>query len=230
MAASGPCNLLLLLLIFACRSTLWLYIIYRGRDPIRITHPLYLCEMLILLGIILIKTKNNKRYTITCLGLAGIIGLIVIPTNLGIASEEMARRQEMRDNYNALYEYFEENSDDYFLVDVYTSVSYAAVKGEGVATFSEKMFENVDNSFANHDLMGGWASKSPLVKKKMTLAGFDNMENALLEPNVFFVQNKTEDIVWLTDYYQEKGIDVDITQKEVIADIFAIYKVTKNDR
>ncbi len=223
---SGFENLFLLLILVACRSTLWLYIIFRGRDPIRITHPLYLCEMLILLGIILIKLNNNKRFAFSCLGLAGIIGLMVIPTNFGIISEEMARRQEMRENYNALYDYFEENKDDYFLVDVYTSVSYAAVKGDGVATFSEKMFENVDNSFANHDLMGGWASKSPLVEKKMTRAGLGNMEDALLKPNVYFVQNKTEDTGWLSDYYFDKGIEVLVQQKEIIADIFAIYQVT----
>lgn len=230
LAASGISNLLLPAVLFACRSTLWIYIIFRGRDPIRITHPLYLCEMLILLGIILIKINNNKRTALCCLGLVGIIGLIVTPTNLGIISEEMGRRSEMRDNYNALYEYFEENKDDYFLVDVYTSVSYAAVKGDGVATFSEKMFENVDNSFANHDLMGGWASKSPLVKKKMAKAGLDTMEDALLQPNVFFVQNKTEDTKWLSDYYLEKGREVQVQQKEVIADIFAIYQVIKDDK
>ncbi len=220
-------KILLLLTLFACRSTLWIYIIYRGRDPIRITHPLYLCEIMIFLGFIILKFMDNKRYAITSMILTSVIGIMVIPTQLGIVSGEMARRDEMRANYSALYDYFAENPNSYYLVDVYTSVSYAAVKGDGVATFSEKMFENVNNDFANHDLMGGWASKSPLVEKKMASAGLASMEEALLEDRVFFVQNKTEDTTWLVDYYAEKGVDVSIEQIEIIADIFSVYKVER---
>ncbi|MBQ8030156.1 MAG: hypothetical protein IJ260_01260, partial [Butyrivibrio sp.] len=46
-------SLFLIFLLFACRTTLWLYIIVRGRDPIRITHPLYIMEMAVLLGMML---------------------------------------------------------------------------------------------------------------------------------------------------------------------------------
>ena len=42
-----------LFLILAVRSALWLFVLMRGRDPERITHPLYLVEFCLLAGVFL---------------------------------------------------------------------------------------------------------------------------------------------------------------------------------
>ena len=91
------------------------------------------------------------------------------------------------------------------------------------------LFKNVDNSYANHDLMGGWASKSPLTAKKFRAFGFDSMQDAILLDNVYVVQNKSEDIKWLSDYYIEKGYDIQITNVDTVADAFGVYKVSLSE-
>ncbi len=96
---------------------------------------------------------------------------------------------------------------------------------EDETTFSEKMFDRVDNSFANHDLMGGWASKSPLYYRKLKNAGLDNMQDALLKENVFMVQNLSGDTQWITNYYREKGVEVTLDRVDTVADAFAIYSI-----
>ena len=136
----------------------------------------------------------------------------------------MAQRDRMRAHYDALYEYFEDHSGSFYFVDVYTSVS--ATDGDE-KTFSEKMFRDVDNSFANHDLMGGWASKSPLYYKKIDRAGFSSMQDAILQDNVYVVSKTVNDIEWLKDYYSDKGIDVEVNSIDTVSDVFVIYRVLK---
>ena len=216
----------LLALLFACRSSLWLYIIVRGRDPIRITHPLYLMEIVILLAIIHMKDRNGKRVVFVPLVAVSLISLLSIPNQFDIIKTEMASRDSMRQHYDALYDYFDANKDNFYFIDVYTSVSCGENKADGEATFSEKMFERVDNSYANHDIMGGWASKSPLFEEKMQKFGLTNMQDSLLLDNVYMVQVLSEDVTWIADYYREKGIDVTVKEVDKVADAFGIYSIS----
>ncbi|MDE6893066.1 MAG: hypothetical protein K2P50_14840, partial [Lachnospiraceae bacterium] len=91
---------------------------------------------------------------------------------------------------------------------------------------SEKMFEGVDNSLDNYDIMGGWACKSPLQRKKFALFGIDNMEQALREKeNVYFVRKFGEDMDWLFAYYEGHGTPVRAERIAVIGEVFEIYEV-----
>ena len=222
-------SMALLVTLFACRTVLWLYIIMRGRDPIRITHPMYLLEMLILLGMLMLVVRDRQKNLWIPAVLLAIVGCISMPMQLNVINKENSSREAMLERYQELYDYFDANEDSYYLIDVYTSVSCGEAVPEGVATFSEKMFDRVDNSFYNHDLLGGWASKSPAYREKLKRAGFDSAEKALLASNVYFVQNKMEDVSWLENYYHEKGTDIKIVQKDLIADVFAIYQVERVD-
>ncbi len=222
----------LLALLFACRSALWMFIIFRGRDPIRITHPLYFVEMFILFAMLLnavsgkITISRLRIYPAVCAFVIILVtGAVMSPLQFDVASKEAARREETLASYRALYDYMKADPDAFYYIDVYTSVSYVAVKGLDVAPYTEKMFDSVNNSCYNHDILGGWASKSPLYVKKLKNAGFDNVQDALLEENVFFVQNKTEDVSWLVDYYKDKGYNVSVDNVDTVADIFAIYNV-----
>ncbi|MCR5156920.1 MAG: hypothetical protein K6C96_09595 [Butyrivibrio sp.] len=216
----------MLALLFACRSSLWLYIIVRGRDPVRITHPLYLVEIAILVGMILAGHEGYRRNVFIPVVIAALVAAVSVPNQVSIINEEMKERDSMQQHYVPLYEYFHENGDNFYFVDVYTSVSVADAIDYSEETFSEKMFENVDNTEYNHDIMGGWASKSPLYYKKLANNGFESMEKALLQDNVYMVQLKGKDTVWLSDYYKDKGKNVNIEKVDLVADVFAVYSVT----
>ncbi|RKM59821.1 hypothetical protein D6855_08520 [Butyrivibrio sp. CB08] len=215
--------ILLIALLFACRSSLWLYIIVRGRDPIRITHPLYIMESVVLLGMILTEYKNNKRFAIATLIASAIAAAAFVPNQINVITGEMAERDKMRAHYDALYEYFDEHPESFYFVDVYTGVS--ATDGDE-KSFSEKMFVNVDNSLSNHDLMGGWACKSPLYYKKIAGAGFTSMHDAIIHgDNVYVVSKTVNEVNWLKDYYLDKGQEVEIEKTDLVSDVFVIYRV-----
>ncbi|MCR5670081.1 MAG: hypothetical protein K6G10_03675 [Butyrivibrio sp.] len=216
---------LLLATLFACRSVLWLYIIVRGRDPIRITHPMYLVEILILFGLLCYRGRDHRRNLFIPIVISAIVAVLSVPNQYEICVQEAEQRALMRSHYDALYDYFDANRDNFYFVDVYTSVSVADAIDYSEATFSEKMFDRVDNREANHDLMGGWASKSPLTAQKYELHGFASMQDALLLDNTYFVQLTTDDIRWITDYYSEKGIAVKADKVDEIADVFAVYSL-----
>ena len=219
--------LLMLILLFACRSSLWLYIIVRGRDPIRITHPMYLVEIAILTGIMLARSARSKENVFIIAVVAALVAAIFVPNQVDIIKKEMQERDSMREHYDALYSYFKENPDNFYFVDVYTSVSAADAIDYSEETFSEKMFDKVDNTEYNHDLMGGWASKSPLYYQKLKNNGFGAMETALLQDNVYMVQQKGKDTEWITDYYGDRYIDVDVAQVDLVGDVFAIYSIRR---
>ena len=156
------------------------------------------------------------------LGSFGLLALLALPDSIRTVSQRQEQREQVEECFQELYAYFgrEENQGNFYLMDVYSSVAYQQVPR------SEKMFAHVDNTLANYDIMGGWASKSPLQEKKLAQFGIDNMEKALRErEDVYFVRQKSEDMQWLEEYYAGHGTPVETRLAAQAAGIFEIYEV-----
>jgi len=212
-----------LALLFAVRTCLWMFILMRERDPVRITHSLYLMELCILAAMFFAewgKIAGPAIQRLCSLGaIAGflVLSLMILPEGVRSVAGEQAKRERVNGPYQELYRYLseDERKDNFYLIDVYSSVAY-----------SEKMFAEVDNSLDNYDIMGGWACKSPLQKKKFALYGIENMEQALKDKdNVYFVRKSSEDMQWLLDYYEGHGTPVEVHRVAVIGEDFEVYSV-----
>ena len=198
-----------------------MYILWGERAPERITHSLYLTEFCILAAMAFEqwteRGKAGKKRAVGALAVFGIYLLTVMPSSVKMVRSEQDRREAVNAPYQELYTYLsgQENQGNFYLIDVYSSVAY-----------SEKMFENVDNSLDNYDIMGGWACKSPLWKKKLAAFGIYSMEQALKDKeNVFFVRRISEDMSWLEAYYEGHGTPVETKRIETVAGEFEIYAV-----
>lgn len=209
--------------LFVVRTCLWMFILMRGRDPVRITHSLYLMELCILAAMFFVECRGigaagiKRLCHLAALAGFGVLSLMILPEGIRSVAGEQERREAVNQPYQELYGYLtgEEHKENFYLIDVYSSVAY-----------SEKMFEGVDNSLDNYDIMGGWACKSPLQRKKLALFGIENMEQALREQeNVYFVRKDSEDMQWLFDYYEGHGTPVEAQKIAVIAEEFEIYSV-----
>lgn len=212
------------------RSGLWLFILYRGRAPERITHSLYLMEFVILLAMLLRECgegKEGKLWAVMkpCFGgvLAALCFCFAGSSVTAVRAEYEAREHTNRE-WAALQDYVGERRDCFYFVDVYSTVRY-----------SEKLFENVDNTMSNYDIMGGWASKSPLNDKKLGCFGIESMEHAILEQdNVFVIVQAKEPQSLppfeesLSGYYAERGETIELYKADSIfldgEEIFCIYK------
>ena len=88
------------------------------------------------------------------------------------------------------------------------------------------MFADVDNTINNYDIMGGWACKSPLYRKKLEAFGMVTMEEGLASmENVYYVQESGADTKWLTDYYEDQGKPVILTAVEMPVKEFELYRI-----
>ena len=210
--------------LFAVRMTLWLWLIMRDRVPVRISHSMYFMELCILFafGLILwIKMaaddRSRKTGSVTgmiCLAAVLLYSVMALPFTIRSLDLDTQAKAERNLPYQELYQYLRQQSDDFYFIDVYSSVGY-----------TEKMFVDVDNSLANYDIMGGWACKSPLQRKKLAAFGISNMEEALLtQDNVYYVQEKGADTKWLIRYYRDHGREITLIREKALAG-FEIYSL-----
>lgn len=231
------------------RSVLWVWLIMRDRVPVRISHSMYFMELCILLGIGMMLMENacgtepqqealqqkeelqSQKWQHESVGdacckntgkkaIAGIfvatvcLSIWALPLQVRALDADVEAKAERNESYDALYTYLRSQPDAFYFIDVYSSVGY-----------TEKMFVDVDNTLANYDIMGGWACKSPLQEEKLTAFDLSNMEEALLQDNVYYVQERGTDTTWLVDYYADHGKAVSLSLTEETAG-FEIYRLT----
>ncbi|MCR5675187.1 MAG: hypothetical protein K6G16_05685 [Lachnospiraceae bacterium] len=230
-------------LLFACRTALWLYILTRGRDPVRIMHPLCFVELSVLTGTFLMQTISARKEVVRETGehretdpremfvmaVRGAAMLFVIVTGfvyLGngfrLIGAERAKREAANAPYEALHAYCASHRDNLYFLDVYSSVR------ESKPLFRETAKKGRPD---NLDLLGGWAVKSPVWRDKLERFGFDEAEEAMISDGVFFVADAASDVSWITDYYAAKGTAVTVTAEDRVsggADTFVIYSVREN--
>ncbi|MDR2547359.1 MAG: hypothetical protein LBC96_07620 [Lachnospiraceae bacterium] len=222
-------------LLAATRSALWLYIIYGGRFPLRISHSLYFVEISILLAMVLLEvrcfskeraddkeialvgTKIKTAYPVIITVITLMIIIAAVPASMRSVAAEYDEREQINTTWNAMRDYTRSRSDSYFFIDVYSSVIY-----------SEKVFEKLPPRPANYDIMGGWASKSPLYQKKMNhfFPLGHSMRSAIADlEHVYFLCDQRFSVSWLIAYYHEHGREVTIEAVDIIDERLIVYMV-----
>lgn len=232
------------------RSGLWMYIIMGNRYPDRITHSLYLMELVILGALLFeqcLKEGQKKKvrwqgftFTAAVFLFLGLAAAAVLPDSLEKVGQETELRDYANEEIQALDAYCRKNAENFYLVDVYSAVSCQDMDFSGQAVeYSEKAFRNVDNSLANYDIMGGWVCKSPLMEKKLSRFGLEAdfeqgrsaMAAGLLDrENVYVIIKADRELSWLSDYYKEiHGIRIRAEEADVISahgkNVYIVYRI-----
>lgn len=221
-------------LLLVIRSILWIYLFMVDRAIERITCPLLVTEINVLLGWIIqesVRVKPEaKQFAYVKLQAVGIYGLLALcsvlafSTNVKKTVTEYNNREHVNSRWEALIDYCKAHEEAYYVVDVYSSTSYDGV------SYAEKIFEDVDNSYRNFDICGGWLSKSPLMYEKLARMQIADLENALyLGEQAYFVAAPDKDLTWLVDYYAFKGKVVKPERMDTIYDgeteCFVVYQL-----
>lgn len=211
-----------LVLLAVARTAIWMFVMMRGRDPERITHSLYMVEFALLAAMLvrILCRCTQKNYVMH--GMA-VLFLLIVAGNLMDSVQSVRYDQNRRETVNRDWQeidtYCRTHSENFYFEDVYSTVA-----------FSQKMFANVNNAFANYDILGGWMCKSPLYQAKLKQYHIDSASDALLyQDNVYLIMSDTEasgqGFDWLTDYYADRGITVSVQQNDRINNNYAVYKV-----
>jgi hypothetical protein len=219
-------NFIEIMALMFIRSILWLYLYMVDRVLDRVTIPLLMVELCILLLFIMGSIRrctDNKLKTLICVSIVIIPGLLM-NESWSNTSTEMSLRVQADERWNALMEYCAENEGNYYVIDVYSSTSYDGV------SYSEKIFKNVDNSYKNYDICGGWASKSPIMRQKLSVMGLKYIQSALYTQKAYFIAACDKDLTWLSGYYQNRGynvapISIDTIYTEYNEAAFTVYRI-----
>lgn len=206
-------------LLFLASAVLWLYILYNGRAPDRITHSLFWVELIVAAGILLQNLCILRTYSATAMAaVLTCISLVFLPTQVRLVNEEYDRRESVNTAWESYQDYCLAHPDCFYFTDVYSTVAY-----------SEKMFAKTDNGrAANHDIMGGWAYSSPLYEEKLAAYGITDMASALrTQDGVYLVAENNSDLTWLTAWYQKQGYEVELEKEDEIGSWFTVWKLTE---
>ncbi|MDE6845524.1 MAG: hypothetical protein K2J99_07140 [Lachnospiraceae bacterium] len=214
-----------LVLLAAVRSAIWMFILMRGRDPVRITHSLYLVEAALLLAI-LIRMLCSCRMDMKRDGVMRGMGILLVLLMAGSAADSISqvrddqtRREWTNTGWYEIDAYCREHTENFYFEDVYSTVS-----------FSQKIFGGTDNGYANYDIMGGWMCKSPLYKDKLSRYHIISAKEALLgDDNVYLIISDTEALDrgfgWLIDFYESQGVGVTVEETDKIGEYYSVYKI-----
>lgn len=207
-------------LVTGCAAALWVFLILRGRLPVRLTTPLYLTMAASFGGLLLTaqnaENENDSQKQEGCLQILtlhaaamGLVlcGILTAPENAAAAIQQVQERQQTNSVNEAVMAYCSQTPDILYLADVYSTVR-----------FSEKIGVDRDKPF-NYDIMGGWISKSPLTLKKLQDFGLESVGEAVCgQENVRLLTDAGTDFVWLLDFLAEQGIAAEAVLTDKIAD------------
>ncbi len=186
--------LILLGILEAGRSVVWVYLLWRGRFPERVSLSLYLLELLLLLGMLLDLQKQAKGSVPVkrlALGLVSTVILAACSIQWLNTYQELQHRAEIQQDWDALCEYCVERPQTLFWMDVFSTVEYAD------ALFREDA--------ANMKLLGGWLSASPLTEEifvKLKVA--DAAESLYDGEGAVLLASADRDMCWLEEYLQKR--------------------------
>ncbi len=217
-------NIFYLFLLVFVRSGLWMYIILKQRTPVRVTHGLFITEIVCLLALMFEEVSLlEKKHALQKPGrlIAGLAAVFFCGAGIVAVNSWVGFPKEYRDTVAAneewqeLLDYFKERKDCFYLMDVYSTVNY-----------SEPVFGKAWEGPENHDICGGWLAKSPLCIEKYEKFGFAAPREGLIEKdNVFFVAQKDSDLEWLLALYGEQGIRAEAEYLERVAGQFDIIRL-----
>ncbi len=228
-----------LLLLIAMRSVSWMYIFLRGRFYDRVNHPLYLCEILVLMAMLLMEVLKKgperrnpapvqKQHNPVSRALSGAARLwralkdqcgtafraftvLVLAGVFGFYSF-VGVRDALEDKTQMETEYaaYYQPLQDYCAAH---PDSYFLIDVYSYATAFEPVFGSDDSTYRNYDLCGGWAAKSPVYLQKLAHAGIEDLTSDLAELDyVYFISKDNRETDWLAAYYDAvMGYAVEVT-------------------
>ncbi len=177
------------------RSSIWMYLIWQGRFPERVSLSLYILEIMVLLGLGTWFMQNRKITTKAIkAGIFVICGLTILASGLyqwQSVLNRVSQQAQIQSEWNALKWYCEEENERLYLVDVFSVVEYADF------LFS-KDAENIM-------LLGGWLTASPLAQERFEDFGYkDGAECLYYGKNVSLIVEDGCDVSWLEKHLQNR--------------------------
>ncbi len=191
--------------LFIGRSILRCYLLYRGRFPERVSYPLTIAEILVLVGIICFALCHQRKEdeVIREKSIGQVIGIAILSCFMlllvvDVYKENIDRSISIKREIGwveNLFPYLENNADKNYLLEV-----------QSMATLKAPIFGAHIHMPENAIYIGGWLQKSPLIKQQYENRLHGGLQTDVLENNNTFIIQKSElSVLWLEDYFKSKN-------------------------
>lgn len=200
--------------VFGIQFVLWMYLIYRGRVPLRVQ----ICmNLMLIVSLILLwkerlsRVKPSPRVWKTGAGV--MLGLLCVSSvwyvkTVRLENQEMSRQNQ---NVEALKEYCMNHPENFYFNDVVSM----AMSSWNVHLLPRKPFS------MNYISLGDWISFSPLWQQKLEQKEITNVSEALYgQDHIYLICNFDRGLEYLTLLYD----DVSCTEVDKVAG-FRIYQL-----
>lgn len=175
------------------RSLVWMYLIWKGRFPERVSVSLYLLEILLLIGMLQMLASEAKL-SVTRKKVAGslCIGLLVVASFFEWKDTfmELEMRHQIQEEWDDLKAYCAQSPETIYLMDAFSVVEYAETQ--------------YNRDAENMMLLGGWLSASPLAREVLNQMGVEDAAEALLAGKVRLLADKEKNLEWLESYLESR--------------------------
>lgn len=191
----------------AGRSVIWIYLLWRGRFPERVSLSLYIMELMILLGMGIYLVRDAGCISEKQKKIGGVVLVLLLVYLTGFqwktTTAKIEQQTELQRDWKLLKEYCGEHSDRFYLADVFSVVKYADYQ--------------YSRDTENIMLMGGWMSFSPLAGGRLEgIHSQDAAEALYYQETVSLIADKATDVNWLEAYLQNRFGECEL---EAIAEI-----------
>ena len=165
------------------KTVVWGYLLYRGRLPLRITNPLFACEILLIVTLFAwdyLRQENDRKQKIFAASVFAVFALCSISAGK-MQYHQAVRANEWQDLYMQglvdIQSYCRENPDNRYLLDC-GSFGY----------YTGSVFETRIYGSQNYVYTGNWFSKSPVLRRHLEEYFAGGGEE------VYFIILETEDV------------------------------------
>ena len=222
-----------ILFLIVARMFDWIYLVWNGRFPFRVTQIIYIAELVVLLSVIikneLWKKENptdNKKEKVSFNVIYAIMFACIVAVSLRFGLPVMKKNYEsvkgfekMSVCFEELEDYFDDHSENFYFFDM-SHLYYM----EDTLAFEKSPYEN-------YVYMGSWMPNSPWYNNKMKAWGIDNPGESLIEKdNVYIVYQQVDfDTRDFLDYYFEEhfhGTHIEVVYTFVSSNGF-VYEILK---
>lgn len=209
-----------LFLLLVARMGLWVYIIWQGRYPDRITQSLYLVELVMLASVFIINrnvidNKKVMKHIFLCVT-AFIICVPSIYVGINKArdiKEDNAGKIYLGTAYLQLKDYCADNDEYLYLVDM-----------NSVTHFKSSVFSTVQGESGVCDNLipfGSWPNKSPLITETLLKYNINDVVSELVNnEKIYFVFKdlESQQSQYVVDFFDSEmsPVKTKLEQEEVL--------------
>lgn len=213
-----------ILFIIVARMFDWVYLVYNGRYPFRVTQIIYFAELFALLAFIInyrlweLPSRKDGRSRFPILAAVVLAGIVGISARFGLVVMKGVKETShgfdvLSSSFVELEQYLEAHPDNFYYFDM-SNLHYR-----------ERTLDTRERPYENYIYMGGWLTSSPWYNHKLEEKGIKNPAQSLIErEDILIIYQVTDGYSrdFLQDFFDDHYPGAVVDKEDELSTAFGI--------